>query len=559
MLAEIHIRDFALIEDLRLSFEQGFNVLTGETGAGKSIIIDAITAALGERLTTDVVRTGSDLAIIKAVFDISDAPAARAKMRDLGIEDDDGLLLMCRELSRSNRSQCRINGRLSTLSVLREITQGLIDVHGQHEHQFLLRTDRHVGVLDNWAGDKVIAMREQVSRTYEELRHVRAELEKLDLDARERARLLDLYQFQKNEIDAARLVPGEEEELLAERSRLANAEKLAGLAASACEALAGSEQGGGTSALSSALQDIRQAASLDPYLESLAESLENILYAAEEAHTAARRYRDGIEFNPQRLEEVEERLELIRNLKKKYGDTVEEILRFGKQAEQRALELETGEEMSSELRAKASRLQERLEVECQELSAARRAAAAEFAPLVVAELSELAMPDTQFEVRLQPAEPGPSGADAVEFLISPNPGEPLKPLARIASGGEMSRIMLALKSVMAAADRVPTLIFDEIDAGVGGRTAQVIGDKLARVAQEAQVLCVTHLPQIASRANAHIQVGKHVVGDRTVVSVKKLSSDERVEEIARMLGGAAYSETALKHAEEMLGLRAVER
>ena len=553
MLTEIHIRDFALIEDLRLVLESGFNVLTGETGAGKSIIVDAITAVLGERLPVEAVRTGSDQAVIEAVFDISELPSARCTLEEIGVESEDGLLLISRELSRTGRSQCRINGRLSTLSMLKQVTDGLIDVHGQHEHQMLLYVDRHVDALDNWRGREAIAVRERVAETHAELRSLQAELEKLRLDSRERARLLDLYEFQKNEIAAAKLVTGEEEELLAERNRLANAEKLHALASSVYEALAGTEQGGAASNLSRALREAEQAASLDSGLENVVKALENAFYATEEAESNVRRYRDEVEFNPGRLEEIEERLDLIRTLKKKYGAGIEEILRFGEQVERQVRDLEGSEERSSELEKQAAQVAERLEAECRDLTKIRQAAAGEFAALVEKELSELAMENTRFEVSITPAAPGPKGADAVEFQISPNPGEPLKPLAKIASGGEMSRIMLALKSVMASADKVPTLIFDEIDAGVGGRTAQVIGDKLARVAEEAQVLCVTHLPQIACRAGSHIGVQKQVAGERTVVCITRLGSDERVEEIARMLAGEAYSETALTHAREMLG------
>ena len=553
MLTEIHIRDFALIEDLRLVLASGFNVLTGETGAGKSIIVDAITAVLGERLPVEAVRTGSDQAVIEAAFDISELPSVRCTLEEIGVESEDGLLLISRELSRTGRSQCRINGRLSTLSMLKQVTDGLIDVHGQHEHQMLLYVDRHVDALDNWRGREAIAVRERVAETHTELRSLQAELEKLRLDSRERARLLDLYEFQKNEITAAKLVTGEEEELLAERNRLANAEKLHALASSVYEALAGTEQGGAASNLSRALREAQQAASLDSGLEDVVRALENAFYATEEAESNVRRYRDEVEFNPGRLEEIEERLDLIRTLKKKYGAGIEEILRFGEQVERQVRDLEGSEERSSALEDQAAQVAERLEAECRDLTRIRQAAAGEFAALVEKELSELAMENTRFEVSIIPAAPGPKGADAVEFQISPNPGEPLKPLAKIASGGEMSRIMLALKSVMASADKVPTLIFDEIDAGVGGRTAQVIGDKLARVAEQAQVLCVTHLPQIACRAGSHIGVEKQVAGERTVVCITKLGSDERVEEIARMLAGEAYSETALTHAREMLG------
>ncbi|HOP79890.1 MAG TPA: DNA repair protein RecN, partial [Armatimonadota bacterium] len=379
------------------------------------------------------------------------------------------------------------------------------------------------------------------------------ELEQLKRDERERARLLDLYEFQRNEIEAAKLSAGEDEELMAERSRLANAEKLHELASEIYSVLSGSGlEIGASDLLSSALSQAQSMAALDESLSSVVQDIETALYAAEQAQTAIRAYRDDIEFNPEKLEAVEERLDLIRTLKRKYGDTIEEINAYGAEVAKKIEGLANSEERAAELTEQIEKVEDELLGVARRLSDLRKVRASEFAKAVEAELADLAMSSTRFDVSFTECEPGSRGIDAVEFVISPNPGEPLKPLAKIASGGETSRVMLALKTVAAGADKVPTLIFDEIDTGIGGRTAQILGQKLAVVAQMAQVMCVTHLPQIASRANHHYSVEKSVKGDRTLVSIRLLKNDDRVDEIARMLGGTEDSQTAAQHAREML-------
>jgi len=553
MLSEIHITNFALIDDLNLQLGEGFNILTGETGAGKSIIIDAVTTILGERASADLIRTGADRARIEAVFNVSGSPEAREKAVELGIDAEDGLLLIAREVAAGGKSQTRINGRLCTLSMLRELTSGLIDIHGQHEHQSLLSVDSHLDILDQWCGQAAVDLRARVGELYARQRSLVSELERLRSDERERVRLLDLYEFQKSEIEATKLAPGEEEELLAERSRLANAEKLCELASEVHAAISGAgREAGATDTLSSALAQLRSMASLDDSLAPVLEDLETALYAAEQAGAAIRSYRDDIEFNPGRLESVEERLDLIRTLKRKYGDTIEDIIAYGESMSRKLHELAHSEERTAELVEEIRQVEDEFIGAARRLSDMRKEGAVRFASSVEAELAELAMEDTKFGVSFSGSEAAERGIDQVEFVISPNPGEPLKPLAKIASGGEMSRIMLALKTVMADAHRVPTLIFDEIDTGIGGRTAQVLGQKLASVARGAQVICVTHLPLIASQADWHFVVEKRAAGDRTVVRVHRVEGDERVEELARMLGGAEDSQTAAEHARELL-------
>ena len=538
------------MRNLGLEIGPGFCVLTGETGAGKSIIVDALGAALGERVGTEVVRTGADKCSVEAVFDISDSPAAGAAAAEFGFEAEDGVLILSREVSRNGRSQARVNGHPATASVLKSITSLLIDVHGQHEHQSLLLVPLHVDMFDAWIGEPASELQRRISELYVQLQDLRSEKDRLMTDERERARLLDLYQFQLKEIEAARLEIGEEESLSAEKNRLANAEKLYSAAAEIHEALTEAE-GCAVDRLSEATRTADRIQGMDPSMSGLTETLNAALINAQEASATIRDYIEQVEANPERLEQVEERIELIRVLKKKYGDSIEDILVYADDLSGKLDGLTNADERTSELTGKIAEQEQRLRQICVELTALRKKASSEFEKRVERELADLAMDRTRFQVSIEPVEPGPKGADAVEFLISPNPGEPVKPLAKIASGGEMSRIMLALKTVMARAE-VPTLVFDEIDTGIGGRTAQVLGDKLASLARKCQVLCVTHLPQIASKASNHFSISKVVEDGRTSVQLSVLTGEDRVGELARMLGADGSSDAATQHAREML-------
>lgn len=552
MLVELHIRDFALVEELAFEMGAGFSVVTGETGAGKSIIVDALSTALGERTGPEVIRTGAEKCLVEAVFDVSDCPAAANAAAEYGFEIEDNTLILGREIARNGRSQARVNGRAATASALRSITSLLIDVHGQHEHQSLLAVPLHVDILDVWIGTEAAEPRRQAEELYGQLQAMRQELQRLRTDERERTRLLDLYAFQLQEIEAARLEEKEEELLAAERNRLANAEKLYASASELHDALSGAD-GSAVDRLGEATRIADRIEVIDPSMSALSESLSSALIGAREAAAAIRGYIDEVEANPARLEQVEERLELIRVLKRKYGDTVSEILRYSGELGGKLDDLNNSDERSLELAGRIGELEGRLSEVCAELTALRRRASGEFEKRVEAELADLAMDKTRFQVAIECAEPGPTGADAVEFLISPNPGEPVKPLVRIASGGEMSRIMLALKTVMSRS-QVPTMIFDEIDAGIGGRTAQVLGDKLASLGAKCQVMCVTHLPQVASKAQSHYSVSKVVTDGRAHVRLTALEGDDRVAELARMLGADETSDTAAQHAREMLSL-----
>ncbi len=575
MLSELSIQDFAIIDQIHIRFEPGFTVLTGETGAGKSIIIDAVSLLLGGRGETDVIRAGADRATIEGIFLLDGE--TRSVMNPLleqdGLEGDDPrILVLAREIRREGRNVCRVNGRAVALKVLASIGQYLVDIHGQTEHLSLMRVREHVDLLDRYG--ELWPLRDRVTGLVHQLRAVRRELADLRRDERELARRVDLLQYQVNEIEAARLEVGEEGDLVRERTLLANAEQLTELAGEAYQALyeGGEDQASAVDLLQVAVRALAGLVRLDPSTKPLGDAAEAASYQVEDLAESLRDYRDQIEFNPRRLEQVEERLALIRNLQRKYGDSIEEVLAFAERARRELETIEHSEERIAELEADEARLLREIGQVGAELSARRREAGEQLAAGIEAELDELNMARAHFGVDLawrdddggayvqglvlSEAE-GPvlsgaegrrvafdaTGLDRVEFLVAPNVGEPLKPLVRIASGGETSRLMLALKTVLAQADRTPTLIFDEIDAGIGGRVGAVVGQKLwgltvgdGTKVRRHQVLCVTHLPQLASYGDLHLQVRKGVVGDRTLTSVRPLSAEEREREIAGMLG-----------------------
>lgn len=548
MLTELSVENFALVERVRLRFGAGLNLLTGETGAGKSILLDALGMVLGERTSSDSVRHGAEKARVEAVFTVSSSdPRLAPALESTGIETEDGLLILSRELSASGKSSARINGRPVTVATLKAIGDALVDIHGQHEHQSLMQVERHVDLLDAWCGGEIQKLKDAVSAAWDAYAAARAEREALLREARERARNLDLYSYQRDEIDAAALVPGEEEEAQAEKLRLGSAERLHGASAAAYAAL----QGGALDGLSQAVREIERALKFDDGLGSLLEILNTALYAADDAMREVRAYRDSVEFNPERLSQIEDRLDILKTLKRKYGEDIPAILAYRDEIGQKLTTLENAEERLAELEALEKATFAEVERCAAALTKARKKATEPFAKGIQTELKDLAMAATRFAVSVEPKEHGPGGADAVEFLISPNPGEPLKPLAKIASGGELSRVMLALKSVMSKHVAPPTLVFDEIDTGIGGRTATTLAQKLHTLSQAAQTLCITHLPQIAARGDAHFFIEKRTEKGRTTVSVLPLDGEARVQELARMLGGNG-SETVLAHAREML-------
>ncbi|BCX04487.1 MAG: DNA repair protein RecN [Candidatus Roseilinea sp.] len=561
MLTELRVRDFAIIEALDIEFAPGLNVLTGETGAGKSIIVDCIALLLGDRAEASMVRAGAPAALIEGLFAYDGAvrPQVEAALAEHGIEcDAPGQLMLAREVRANGRSIARVNGRAVSQQALRELGELLVDVHGQSEHFSLLRVKEHVNLLDRYAG--LWELRQRVAAKVGELRAARRQLDELQRNERERARRVDMLKFQLEEIRAARLKPGEEAALQEEHTRLANAEALAAYADEAHAALYESTRDA-PAALDLIAQAMRAIANLmrfDKQFEEYYKSLEEANAIVAEVARTLRDYRDAIEFNPQRLQKVEDRLELIKKLKRKYGETVEAVIAFGEQAEAELNQIEHSAEHIEALQHRAQQLAKEIAAIAGELSKQRQAAARQLAQGIEAELQDLRMSGARFAVQITPQEPDTTGADHVEFMIAPNVGEGLKPLAKIASGGETARLMLALKATLALADSTPTLIFDEIDQGIGGRVGTIVGQKLWQLARTHQVMCITHLPQLASFGDAHFKVEKLQRDGRTMTLVRALDRKARLEELAQMLGttgkaGAQGAEQLLKEAEEYKG------
>ncbi len=552
MLRELRIRNFAVIESVAAEFRPGLNVLTGETGAGKSMLIDAILLILGARAQADVIRGDTDTATIEAVFDIEPRGAVAAALGDAGLALDDGLLVARRELSRSGRHRAFANDAAVTVGLLERLGDHLVEVHGQHEHARLIEPARQLELLDRFADAE--ELRERVANLVAKFRAARAEVERMRAAERDRAQREDLLRFQLSELDGARLRPGEEEELRQERRRLQHADKLAaGLAEVA--ALLDDDRDSATARLHRAARVLGDLARLDPAFAAPVEPLDAAKAQLEEALAAVRALRDSVTLEPGRVEALDERLDALTRLKRKYGDTEEAMLKLRDEAAAELDRLSRHEEIRAAEERRLSELQAELAQAATALSERRRAAAARLAPAVERELRALGMERSVFRIGLERAEVeevSPRGLERVEFRLSTNPGEEVRPLARVASGGELSRTMLGLQTVLAKADRVPTMVFDEVDAGIGGRVAAVVAQKLAAAAEGRQVLCVTHLAPIAARASHHVRVTKSLRAGRTRVTAEALTGEARVEEIARMLAGERVTDTARGHARELL-------
>lgn len=605
MLTELHIRNFAIIDDLHLVFGPGLNILTGETGAGKSIIIDALGMLLGDRATAEWVRAGSELAEIEANFHVVEGDIfeeLQPLLEEHGLDDPDNphWITLSREVRRTGRNICRVNGRMVNLQLLGEVTGHLVDVHGQGEHLNLLRPRTHIHLLDRYAN--LMPQRRLVAARVSELRRVREELQRLRQDARTIAQRIDLLSFQAEEIFAAKLQAGEDVELESERRRLGNAEALMKLAQTAQAILSNGdgEVPGALDLVSEAVGRIERLARIDPDMNAMSDEGQALLEQLSDLARSLEDYAERLEFNPERLEEVEERIELISNLKRKYGDTIEQINAFGQQAQRELEELSNWEAKTTTLEQQEEKLLRAIGELAATLSEQRRTAGVQLGRQVEGELADLRMARARFAVAVEQSERADgaylpngrrvafdsTGVDQVEFMISANPGEPLKPMAKVASGGETARLMLALKSVLTHADATPTLIFDEIDQGIGGRVGAVVGQKLWMLTGQQvtngqaappkngkaskknsapslasisppvahQVLCITHLPQLAAFGDQHFTVNKRVTQlngeERTSTVVRKLDATARIEELMQMLG--AESEAGRRSVEEML-------
>ncbi|HIK57702.1 MAG TPA: DNA repair protein RecN [Nitrospinaceae bacterium] len=562
MLKELRIRNFAIIQNLVVNFEEGLNVLTGETGAGKSIIIDALSLLLGGRADTDSIRSGETTAFVEGVFEVVD-PTTLEMIQESGIEIEDNELLVKRQISNSGKNRCLLNDSSITVSTLAKIGDRLIDLHGQHDHQALLHPEIHVDLIDLYGKSK--GLRDEFSQSFLDYQTQSKKLQSMKMNEQERVQKEEFLSFQLSEIDSARLSLEEEKKIKAESRKLKHSEKIrSGLGKS--QSLLTDDQGSILENLGQVLKELECILNMDTGLTETVERSRSAYYELEEVVESLQSYDRSLEFNPNRLEEIEDRLAEINGLKRKYGNDITEILKRRDQIAEELQQLTANQENMKTLEEKLKKIKAILSKLSIKLAEKRESASKKLTGSIEKELKELSMENVRFGVRFDyPSDPNgfilfrkermkatPTGLGTLEFLFSPNPGEEMRPLAKIASGGEVSRVMLALKSILNDQDAIPVMIFDEVDTGIGGKVAEKVGIKLKKVAKNKQVFCITHSPQIAGLATSHFRIEKEVKSKRTRSSIRQLKYEERVEELARMSSGETISKVSLEHAREML-------
>lgn len=564
MLVELTIDHLALIDHLTLEFGNGFNVMTGETGAGKSIVVDAVNLVLGERADRELIQIGTEKGRVEALFDVTNNPAVVALLQSMEFEAEENQVSISRELTAAGRNVCRLCGHIVPLSLLKQVSALLLDIHGQHEHQSLMDERRHLEYLDDFAGEAIKADCQKVAACYKSWYATRSALEKLRRNAAERERRIDMLRYQIKELKSAKLKADEEEELERTRSLFRNAEKIADSIGEAYSAVYEGADGerSALEMLRSGMDAMVHIAPIDTQYETLHTRLEDLYYQLEDVALEIRSVREALDYDPQEAERVETRLDLISRLKRKYGATTREMIEFLKKAEEELSQIEDSDAQIEEMTLRYQKERAALWEASRALSRAREEAARWFEKQIEAQLHDLGMKNARFEVRFEPLPQSTReaaqrftarGMDQVAFMMTANLGQPLKPLARVASGGELSRIMLALKNIAAQKTGIPSMVFDEIDTGISGRMAQVVAEKMTEIAGHHQVICVTHLPQIAAMADTHFLVRKDDVEGRTRTSVARLDEAARTQEISRMIGGAQMmSESSLAHASTML-------
>ena len=554
MLQELSVKNFAIISSLQLEFQMGMTVLTGETGAGKSIIIDAMGLLTGGRGSSDYIRQGANKCTLEGLFSMPKSQELKQLLEELGIETEEDSLVIQRDISASGKNVCRVNGRIVNITNLKRIGEYLVDIHGQNEHQELMQSERHIDMLDEFGGKKLLTVKEKYTRAYQEYRALEAKVRKRQKNEKEFAQRMDMLHFQSDEIASAQLVAGEEEQLLEERNKLNNFQKIADALTISYAALNG-EDDSSLDKIGTSMNELASIESLDPEYKTLSDTVQNAYYLLQEASGDLSRLIDGLELDEGRLNEVENRLELIRQMKRKYGDSIETILSYYEEITKELAEADFLEGGTGDLEALLAEKQQAAHQQALVLRKERKRLAKELEQQILTELKELYLERTEFEVRFTELEHlQENGLDGVEFYITTNPGEPLKPLVRVASGGELSRVMLAMKTIFSQTQGITSIVFDEVDTGVSGRVAQAIADKIYQISENSQVMCITHLPQVAAVADEHYFIEKEIVAGRTETSVRILSEKERVNEIARMLAGSEITKLTIEHAQELLAM-----
>lgn len=548
MLEELRIRNFAIIDEIHLKFQEGLNIFTGETGAGKSIIVDAIELIVGGRAEPEMVRTGFEESEIEAYFNIKKEKEIKGKLKENDLFSDDELILR-RVISKTGKSRAFVNGKAVPVSLLKEIGRSLVDIHGQHQHQSLLNPESHIDFLDAFGG--ISELRVKFSQLYYEWIKIKEEIHRLKEDEKAKAEKIDFLTFQIRELEQANLEPDEEEKLKAEREILTHSEKFISFTSEGIENLY-SKDGSVLEVLSALKKKAEELARIDPGMQEIVSLLADSVVQLGEVVSFLQKYSNKFNFDPARLDEIESRLALIGRLKKKYGESIQKILERLDELKKELERIESAGDKLVELEKSERELYRTMTEESEKLSKEREETSKKLKKGIESELKALGMEKAKFEIKIMKGDFTPSGADSVEFLLSTNPGEEIKPLAMVASGGELSRIMLALKNVLAGYSGVPVLIFDEIDTGIGGAVAEVVGRKLREVSKNHQVLCVTHLPQIACYANSHFYVSKEEEKGRTITRVKLLEKAERIDELARMLSGVELTRKSKEYAKELL-------
>lgn len=558
MLLELSIKNYVIIEHQTITLEPGLNVITGETGSGKSLIIDALSAITGGRFSKEDIRTGETKASLEALFSLDGLDYLVGILEECGIEmEEDRSLVITREVNNHGKSVCRINGQIVTISMLKKIAQYLMDIVGQNEHQLLFNTVKHGEFVDDFGGEEISRAKADIKHLTDKLNELLRKLDSISGNASERERKLDLLRFQIEEISSSKLKPNEDEELKTRRHLLINAEKLLKGITQVYYELFKSDNGtrAAVDLLNDGIGSLAELAAIDEKLETYKAMLEGMVYQLEDIKAELRRYRDAIEFSDSEINLLEERLDQINKLKRKYGNTIEEILEYKSRATEEYDELINSEKLALEIEKEIEAVKNEYGEKARILSDKRKILSKKLEKLIEKELQELNMLGSRFFIKVHRDESiiSSNGFDRIEFLLSPNPGEPEKPLGKIASGGEMSRVMLAIKNAFSEIEKAPCVVLDEVDSGVGGQTANMVGQKIKAISKNTQILCITHLPQIACLADNHIYVDKTVENNKTYTKIKILEDLERIKEIARMLGGNENIEAAIEHARKLIG------